>query len=133
MPVTARVTIEGMDEVRSAFRNLGGPPLVKELGQVHKRIGQLVIDRAGGAVTGVGEGQGSTIRPSADTRGVVLLVGGSFRVEIGKRRQWGIRQVWPAPRRPYLIGAALAAESDIEEAYLDGVAAAAKPLTLERR
>lgn len=134
MPVTARVEIEGLTEVRTAFKRLGGPELVKQLGQVHKRIGEIVIGRAGGTATGVGEGAGSTIRPSARTKDIVLVVGGRHRATFGRWRQWGIRQVFPPPgHRPYLIGAALAAEQEIYDAYLDGVNAVNPGMKVERR
>jgi hypothetical protein len=137
MPVTARVQIEGMDEVRKSFRKLGGPELVRQLGQVHKRIGEIVISRAGGASTGVGAGAGATIRPSARTKDVVLLVGGRHRSHVknpGKGfdwRQWGVVQIFPPPgHRPYLIGAAISSQDEIYSAYLDGVQAVADmPLT----
>lgn len=128
MPVSARVTIEGMDDVRLAFRKLGGPELVKQLGQVHKSIGALIISKAGGAETGVGEGAGSTIRPSATTASVYLRVGGAWRAGLGRWRQWGVRQIWPPPgRRPFIIGAALSAEDEIDKLYLAGIAAVVAP------
>lgn len=125
-----------MDEVRAAFRRLGGPEMVKQLGQVHKRVGELVISRAGGAQTGVGEGTGSTIRPSATTREVVLRVGGRHRERIGRPAQWGVRETWTvagdAPVRPHLIGAAEAASNEVINAYIDGVNAVGK-IHIDRR
>lgn len=133
MPETARVEIEGMTEVRAAFRRLGGPDLVRQLGQVHKRIGEIVIRAAGGAATGVGEGIGSTIRPSANTREVLLLVGGRHRAGFGNWRQWGVRQMFPPPgRRPFLVGAAVASQQEINNAYLDGVQAIAGGIPMDR-
>lgn len=129
---SVRLEVEGMDEVRAAFRRLGGPEMVRQLGQVHKRVGELVIARAGGAQTGIGLGAGSTIRPSASTREVQLRVGGTFRAKFGKWRQWGKTQRWPPPEpRPYLVGAAVAAKDEIFDAYLDGIADVAD-ITLER-
>jgi hypothetical protein len=127
------IVVEGMTELRANFRRLGGPDMVKELGQVHKRVGELVISRAGGASTGVGTGTGATIRPSATTREVQLRVGGRHRARFGKWRQWGIGQVWPPPSRPFLIGAAREAEGPIIEEYLRGVRAVAAPLRIEGR
>ena len=123
----ARVTIEGMDQVRASFRRLGGTEMTKQLGQVHKRIGELVIARAGGAQTGVGAGSGATIRPSASTKNAQLRVGGSFRARFGKWRQWGQQQTWPPPSsRPYLIGAAEQARNEIYDVYLDGIESVAQ-------
>jgi hypothetical protein len=120
MPV--RLEVEGMDEVRAAFRRLGGPEMVKQLGQVHKRVGELVIAKAGGEQTGIGSGSGATIRPSASTKDVQLRVGGRHRARFGKWRQWGKTEIFPPPEpRPYLIGAAVAAQDQILDAYLEGV------------
>lgn len=130
----ATITVEGLNEVRTSMRRLGGSELVKELGAVHKRIGQMVIAAAGGAETGVGRGTGSTLRASAATRSVQLRVGGRFRARFGNWRQWGIDQIWPPPHRPYIVGAAESIEDDILEEYLDGVNAIAEPyLHVERR
>lgn len=133
MTEAVRLTVEGMDELRATFRRLGGPEMVKQLGQVHKRVGELVIAKAGGTATGVGTGTGSTIRASAATRAVVLRVGGRFRSRFGAWRQWGIDQMWPPPpERPYIIGAAVAAQDEILDAYLDGVSAITAPIRIER-
>lgn len=124
--VEGRLHVEGVRELNKLLRAVGGRELQKELGQVHKSIGQMVIDQLGGAKTGVGEGAGSTVRASAATREVQLRVGGSHRAADGPIRpeQWGKREVWPGglpPARPHLIGAAAAIEDRIEDAYLDGV------------
>jgi hypothetical protein len=118
-----RIYIEGVRELNRLLRQVGGRELQKELGQVHKSIGEMVISRLGGKHTGVGKGAGETIRPSAAVREVQLRVGGSHRA--GSRRlQWGRNQKWPggqAPSRPHLIGAANEIQGQIETAYLDGV------------
>jgi len=122
VPIQPRVQIEGLTELRRTLRRMGGPQLQRELGQVHRRIGELVIASAGGSSTGVGAGRGETIRPSAATREVQLRVGGGHRD--ARSRQWGYRQVWPggqAPARPHLIAAARSVQPRIEEAYLSGV------------
>lgn len=106
--------------------------MVKQLGAVHKRVGEIVIARAGGAETGVGRGTGATIRPSASTRSVVLRVGGRFRARFGNWRQWGVDQVWPPPERPYILGAAEAAQDEVLDVYLAGVNEIAAPLRVER-
>ena len=121
--VAPRVHIEGVRELNRLLRQVGGRELQKELCQVHKAIGTMVINRLGGASTGVGAGAGSTIRPSAATREVLLRVGGSHRTK-GRRQQWGRRQLWPggnAPFRPHLIGAAVDIQDRIEDTYLTGV------------
>lgn len=120
--VAGRLQVEGVRELNRLLRQIGGRELQKELGQVHKRIGQMVIARLGGARTGVGRGAGQTIRPSAATREVLLRVGGSHRSE--RPEQWGREQVWPGglpPVRPHLIEAAREIEDDITDEYLSGV------------
>ena len=124
MPVQQRIHIEGVRELNRLLRHVGGRELQKELGQVHKRIGQMVIRQLGGAQTGVGSGRGERIRPSAATREVLLLVGGKHRAPQPRKLQWGRVQRWPggdAPRRPYLIEAARDIQDDIETAYLHGI------------
>ena len=122
--VQQRIYIEGVRELNRLLRHVGGRELQKELGQVHKRIGQMVIRQLGGASTGVGQGRGERIRPSAATREVLLNVGGSHRTSEPRRSQWGRVQKWPggqAPDRPYIIEAARDIQNDIETAYLHGV------------
>lgn len=124
MAVQPRLHIEGVRQLNRLLRRVGGRELQKELGQVHRSIGEMVIARAGGARTGVGSGRGETIRPSAATREVMLRVGGSHRASDPRRHQWGRVQKWPggqAPRRPYLIQKAMDIQPQIERAYLDGV------------
>lgn len=131
--MAARIVVEGLTELRATFRRLGGGEMTRQLGHVHKRVGEVVIAAAGGADTGVGHGTGATIRPSASTREVLLRVGGSHRAPFGAWRQWGVNQVWPPPDRPYLIEAAEESADDILDAYLDGVRAVARPLNIETR
>jgi len=122
--VQPRIYIEGVRELNRLLRHVGGRELQKELGQTHKRIGQMVIRQLGGAQTGVGSGRGERIRPSAATREVLLLVGGGHRAPQPRKLQWGRVQRWPggdAPRRPYLIEAARDIQDDIETAYLHGI------------
>ena len=124
MAVQPRLHIEGVRQLNRLLRRVGGRELQKELGQVHRSIGEMVIARAGGAKTGVGSGRGETIRPSASTREVLLRVGGSHRAQDPRKRQWGKTQRWPggdAPRRPHLIEKARQIQPQIEAEYLDGV------------
>ena len=124
MAVRPRMQIEGVRELNRLLRQVGGRELQKELGQVHKSIGEMVIARLGGRKTGIGSGRGETIRPSAATREVQLRVGGSHRASSPRRLQWGRVQRWPggqAPHRPSLIQAANDIQPQIEREYLDGV------------
>lgn len=132
MPVKPRIEIEGVRELNKLLTAVGGKELRRELGQVHKRIGQMVIDSAGGKNTGVGAGRGASIRASAATRQVQLRVGGTHRANPSVPRpsrsnnryaiaQWGIRAVRPHPTRPHLIGAAERILPRIEREYLAGV------------
>lgn len=119
--VQPRLQIEGARELNRLLRQVGGRDLQKELGQVHKDVGRMVIARLGGADTGVGSGAGATVRPSAATREVLLRVGGAHRTG-GPVHRWGKR--WnrrERGRRPHLIGAALAIEEQITDRYLAGV------------
>ena len=117
-----RIRVEGVRELNRLLRNAGGRELQKELGQVHKQVGQMVIDRVGGASTGVGAGAGERIRPSAATREVLLRVGGKHRAGWGNVGRWGKRwnRVESGPR-PHLIGAAQDIQGRIEDTYMDGV------------
>ena len=95
--------------------------LSKELGQVHRDIGERVIREVGGASTGVGSGRGERIRPSAAADRIQLLVGGGHRSSDPRRLQWGRVQRWPggqAPQRPYIIEAAYSITDEIEQMYL---------------
>lgn len=114
-----RLEIDGMDEIRRTLRAAGGMELQKELGQVHKHIGTMVIRQAGGADTNVGEGAGSTLRPSASSREVLLRVGGAHRDS--NAEQWGKQQTWPPPERPNIIGSAEEIQDKIEDEYWGGV------------
>lgn len=117
-----RITVDGVEDLARALRAVGGQPLQRELGEVHRGIGQTIIDHAGGRRTGVGTGRGATIRPSAAARAVTLRVGGSHRDS--RREQWGRTQKWPGgdpPERPHLIGAVVEVEDQIIDAYAEGI------------
>lgn len=117
-----RLKVEGVRELNRLLKEAGGRDLQKELGQVHKQVGQMVIDRAGGANTGVGAGAGARIRPSSATREVVLRVGGKHRATWGRVGRWGKR--WTGReqgKRPHLIGAAMDIRDPITDTYLEGV------------
>lgn len=117
-----RVVIDGMDNLRRVLRQAGGSELQRELGQVHRQIGEMVIARAGGRQTDIGSGAGSRIRPSSAAREVQLRVGGRHRDD--RKEQWGKQQRWPggqAPQRPLLIQHAVDIQPAIEQAYMRGV------------
>jgi hypothetical protein len=118
--VNAMIHPDDIRDLNRAFKQVD-KALSKELGQVHKRIGEQVIDRLGGTSTGVGAGRGETIRPSAATDRIQLLVGGGHRADDPRKLQWGRVQKWPggqAPRRPHIIGAARDIQDDIEQTYI---------------
>jgi hypothetical protein len=117
--MSARMVIDGIPETRELLRDIGGKALERELGWVHKTVGQLIIWRLGGASTGVGRGRGETIRPSASVRQVELRVGGAHRSR--RVQQWGIKSVRPHPIRPHIIGAAHDIEPLIIRTYEQGV------------
>lgn len=117
--IQARMTVEGLDDTRKVLRETAGKEGQKALGRTHKRIGTLVIDQAGGKRTGVGEGAGSTMRPSAAARQVTIRVGGKHRED--EREQWGKRQTWPPPERPFIIESASEIQDRIEQEYRDGL------------
>lgn len=132
--VQPRMEIEGAREVSRQLKQVGGKELRKEYGQVHKRIGERVIAQAGGKKTGVGEGRGASMRPSASTREIQVRVGGPHRGSA--RAQWGVRQVWPSgvpPERPHLIGAAVDIQGEIMDMYQDGLAEVAQKAGLKLR
>ena len=110
-------------DLNRAFRRVD-KALSKDLGQVHRRIGEIVIDQLGGKATGVGTGRGERIRPSAAADRIQLLVGGGHRAPDPRKLQWGRVQKWPggqAPRRPHIIGAAIAVEDRIIREYRDEI------------
>lgn len=124
--MVARLHIEGKRELDRTLKAWGGKEGRKELGQVHKTIGGMVIDQAGGADSGVGSGAGSKLRPSAATREVTIRAGGKHRSR--KVQQWGKTPVMPHPFRPNIVGAAEQIKDRISDAYLDGVESVLRPL-----
>lgn len=110
--------------------------LPKRLGQAHKEIGQLVISRLSPRPTpaAVGTGGGSTVRPSASKRDVLLRVGGSHRPKPpmsvwGKRR--ALRVGTSAPPRPYIKETADRHRDEIGTAYLEAISRAMDPAFAE--
>lgn len=126
--MVARASIEGLPQLRAKFRK-AGPEFDRELGQLHREMGRVWIGWVGGAQTGVGEGAGSTIRPSATKREVLLRVGHSRRSK--KVRQWGQTQVMPHPGRPNILGAAEGRRWEIERRYVQGLKRVIRKLDLD--
>lgn len=132
--VQPRMQIEGAQQVSRQFQQIGGKELKKEYGQVHKRIGERVIREAGGKQTGVGEGRGASMRPSASTRDIQVRVGGPHRET--DKSQWGTRQKWPGgdpPDRPNIIEKARDIQGEIMDMYEDGLAEVAQRAGLKLR
>lgn len=111
--------------VQGALLNLKDKNLSKEIGQANKRVGQYAIRLLN--PTGVGEGRGANIRPSATKREVLLRVGHSGRSV--RAQQWGSRQVWPggeAPHRPYIVETLRRNEREILRIYREELDTAIK-------
>lgn len=121
-----KIRIEGWRELQREISRATDKDLPKQIGRVHKEIGEMVISRL--RPPAVGEGRGASVRPSATRREVTLRVGGGHR-DI-RALQWGRRQVWPggdAPDRPDIIGTARRHEDEIADALLAGIEKALKP------
>lgn len=126
---TAQIQIEGLKEFQQAARKATDADLPKRLGQAHKQIGQLVIDRLTPRPdpAAVGTGGGSTVRPSASKRDVLLRVGGNHRPK-PPMSVWGRRRVLrpgaSAPARPYIKETAERNRDEIGTEYLKAISAA---------
>lgn len=122
-----RIEVEGYKEFQRAIARADAD-LAKRIGQVHKDIGAFVISKL--QPKSVGEGAGAKVRPSATRREVLLRVGGGWRDEDPRKRQWGKRQEWPAglaPDRPDILGTAEGHQAEIEQMLLDAIDKAFKP------
>lgn len=132
-PPRAAVEIEGLQELQRAIRKSVDTDLPKRLGQAHKEIGQLVIDRLQPRPDpmAVGAGAGASVRPSASKREVLLRVGGKHRDAHAPLSQWGKRTVGRvgrhAPKRPYIKKSAEGELDDIGRLYLEAIARAMDP------
>lgn len=124
------IKIEGLKEFQRAARKGTDSELPKRLGRAHKHIGELVISKLSPAPTpaAVGVGGGSSVRPSASKRDVLLRVGGGHRAGHSPEMQWGRkpgrRPGTPAPKRPYIKGTVDAHRGQIETEYLQAISAA---------
>lgn len=122
-----RIEIEGYKEFQRAVSR-ADKELAKRLGQVHKDIGAFVISKL--QPKSVGEGAGAKVRPSATRREVLLRVGGVWRDEDPRKRQWGKTQEWPLgepPDRPDILGTAEDNQTEIEQRLLDLIDQVYKP------
>lgn len=126
-PAPFRVEVEGYKEFQAAARRAQGD-LPKKLGQIHKKIGALVISKL--HPPSVGSGAGARVRPSASKREVLIRVGGGWRNQDPRVLQWGKSQEWPgghAPDRPDILGTAERHQRQIEEMLLAGIEEHFKP------
>lgn len=136
MAAPKAIEVDGLRELNRALRRSADTDLPKRLGQANKAIGQLVIDRVQPRPQpeAVGQGAGSSIRPSASKREVLLRVGGKHREsdneQTTKVRQWG-KKVVPirgrAPKRPYIKQTLEDHYDEITAAYLEAIADAMRP------
>lgn len=130
--MTESIRVEGLREFsRDVTR--ANAALGKELGQVNKRIGRLIIDRwlrPRSVPEAVGRGAGAAIRPSATKREVLLRVGGKHRARHLPYMQWGKRPVGSpsaAPARPYIKKSAMDHRDEITDLWLQSVMEAMDP------
>lgn len=123
------IQVDGLADLQRAARRAVDTELPKRLGEAHKRIGKLVIDKLQPKPdpAAVGSGAGAAVRPSASKREVLLRVGGSHRPKPplsvwGKRRVLRVGQ--SAPQRPYIRETIDRYEGEIGEAYLEAISQA---------
>lgn len=132
------IEVDGLREFQFAARRAADVSMPKRLGQAHKEVGQLVIDRLEPRPTAAatGTGAGATVRPSASKREVQLRAGGKHRIrrteQLTHFQQWGKRFVPVAfgqrrPKRPYIMQTVRDNRREIEREFLDKVAAAVDP------
>lgn len=123
------IKIEGYREFQRQVSRAADRDIPKAIGQAHKRVGQLVISRIQPkpSPATVGAGAGSTIRPSATRREVILRVGGAHR-DNPPAEIWGKRYVTrPQSGRPHIIGTAEKHEGEITDYLLDELERVLKP------
>lgn len=129
---SVRIEVDGLEEFQRSLRRAANTNLPKEMGQVHKQIGELVISRLDPppSPAAVGRGRGASVRPSASKRDVLLRVGGAHRAGNAPKMQWGKSPGRtpgvPAPERPYILRTAKRHEDDILDQYAKGIEAAVK-------
>ena len=123
------IKVDGLREFQFAVRRADAD-IPKRIGQAHKAIGDLVIQRLQPKPTAqaVGEGTGAAVRSSAAKREVLLRVGGKHRARHSPQQQWGKRQVGAVgtdrPERPYIMGTVERHRDEIGTAYLEAISQA---------
>ena len=140
----ATFQVEGYKEMQRDLRK-AGKEAGKALGQAHKRVGQLIISKLAPAPDprAVGTGKGANVRPSATKREVLILAGGKHRAQMATdavargydlrsplaAMSWGKKQSFSKdrPKRPYIIGTALAHEKEVKDKFAEEVTNAMKP------
>jgi len=121
------IEVDWLRELNKAIRRSTDRDLPKRMGLANKAIGALVISRLFPRPdpAAVGVGGGSTIRPSASKREVLLRIGGAHRARGAPQMQWGKRLGRPirspAPPRPHIIGTVDKNRREIDKAYLEAI------------
>jgi len=121
------IEVDGLKELNKTIRRSVDRDLPKRMGLANKAIGVLVISRLSPRPdpAAVGVGAGSTIRPSASRREVLLRIGGAHRAGRAPQMQWGKRLGRPvrssAPPRPHIRGTVDKNRREIEKAYLEAI------------
>lgn len=121
------IQVVGLDEFRRELRKAEDATLPKRLGQVNKKIGEMVVDRLVPSPTplAVGQGVGAAVRPSASQRDVILRAGGAHRDRSAPFAVWGKSRVagrrQPVPHRPFIKKTAEAHHDEMAEAWLEAV------------
>ena len=123
-----RIEVDGLKDFNRLTRKAVDRDLPKRLGQANKSVGQYIIARLPqGDPRAVGAGGGSTVRPSATKREVLLRVGGNHRAgqDVAPALlPWGRRLVGSfkgAPRRPHIMGTVRDNRADIERTYMAAI------------
>lgn len=116
-----------------AVRQSTDKDLPKRIGQANKKVGQKFVDdwlHPKPDPIAVGEGKGSTVRPSASKREVLLRVGGAHRAGHTPEAPWGqqiVGNLRGAPKRPYIRESVDRHETEIRDAWLHAISDAMDP------
>ena len=123
------IEIAGLAEFQAAARRSVDTELPKRLGEAHRFIGQMVIDKLTPRPdpAAVGAGKGAAVKASASKRDVLLRVGGAHRKH-PPQSIWGKQRVtrpgMQAPPRPYIRETIDRHYDEIADAYLKAISAA---------
>lgn len=124
------IELVGLKQFQRAARKSTDTELPKRLGEAHRHIGQMVIDRLSPRPdpAAVGQGRGAAVRPSATKREVLLRAGGAHRAGRPHAMRWG-KERGPnpftrRPARPHIKGTVDKHRKQIEKEYLKAVTAA---------